>query len=175
MALTRKRKAELMATYKEWFQNSQAMFVVEYHGLTMPAVDALRAKMREVNGQFHVVKNTLARMALEELEMPVPDGYFQNPVAIGFAFEDIPGVAKALVDDDSEALTIKGGYMGSELLDEAQVKALAKLPPLPVVRAQLLGVISAPASKLVRTLAEPGRGLAAVVQAYADKDAASAA
>lgn len=173
MALTREKKAELLATYKDWFSKSEAMFVVEYHGLTMPDVDALRARMREVGGQFHVVKNTLSRMALQELDMPVPEGYFENPVAIGFAFEDIPGVAKALVDAKLESLTIKGGYMGTELLDEAQIKALAKLPPLPVLRAQLLGVISAPAGKLVRTLAEPGRGLAAVVKAFGDEAAAA--
>ncbi len=175
MALTRKRKEELLALYKEWFENSQAAFVVEYHGLTMSMVDDLRAKMRESGGEFHVVKNTLAKMALAELGYEVPEGLFQNPVAVGFAKEDVAGVAKAIVDAKLEALTIKGGFMGKELLDEAKVKQLASLPSLDVLRAQLLGVISAPASKLVRTLAEPGRGLAAVVKAYSEKDAASAA
>ncbi len=175
MALTRKRKEELLALYKEWFGNSQAAFVVEYHGLTMAMVDGLRAKMREAGGEFHVVKNTLAQMALNELGYEVPEGLFQNPVAVGFASEDIAGVAKALVDAKLDALTIKGGFMGKEVLDEAKIKQLASLPSLDVLRAQLLGTISAPASKLVRTLAEPGRGLAAVVKAYAEKDAAPAA
>lgn len=174
MALTRKRKEELLAQYKAWFGDSQAAFVVEYRGLTMSMVDGLRAKMREVGGEFHVVKNTLAKMALNDLGLNVPEGLFENPVAVGFAFGDVAGVAKALVDAKLEALTIKGGFMGDELLEAAQIKQLAALPSLDVLRAQLLGVISAPASKLVRTLAEPARGMAAVVKAYSEKDAAAA-
>ena len=73
----------------------------------------------------------------------------------------------------SEFVKIKGGYLEKNLISAAEVMALADLPPLPVLRAQLLGTIMAPASKLVRTLAEPARQLAAVIKAYADKDAAS--
>ena len=66
-------------------------------------------------------------------------------------------------------MRIKGGYLGNKSISKAQVEALAELPPLPVMRATLLGTIMAPASKLVRTIAEPARGLAAVVKAYSEK------
>ncbi len=75
----------------------------------------------------------------------------------------------------SEFVKIKGGYLEKKPISAAEVMALADLPPLPVLRAQLLGTIMAPASKLVRTLAEPARQLAAVIKAYADKDAATSA
>ena len=74
-----------------------------------------------------------------------------------------------------EAVKIKGGFMGAMTLKPAEVKSLASLPPLPVMRAQLLGILQAPASKLVRTLAEPGRQLACVVKAYSEKAAPVAA
>jgi large subunit ribosomal protein L10 len=70
-------------------------------------------------------------------------------------------------------IKVKGGFMGGQSLSAAQVKALAEMPPLPVVRAQLLGVLLAPAGKLVRTIAEPARGLAAVVKAFAEKASAA--
>jgi large subunit ribosomal protein L10 len=73
-----------------------------------------------------------------------------------------------------EFLKIKGGYLDSQSVSAQQIQALAELPPLPVLRARLLGTLLAPASKLVRTLAEPGRQLAAVVKAYADREAAPA-
>ena len=85
-------------------------------------------------------------------------------------------MAKIITDyaRTSEFVKIKGGYLGREFMSADQVKALAELPPLPVMRAQLLGMLSAPASKLVRTLAEPARQVAAVLKAYAEKDAAPA-
>ena len=94
-----------------------------------------------------------------------------------FAFGDVAGTAKALSDATKsiEFVKVKGGFMDKQALNAAQVKSLADLPPLPVVRAQLLGVLQAPASKLVRTLAEPARQVAAVIKAYSDKNAASTA
>ena len=90
---------------------------------------------------------------------------------------DAPETAKVLSDfaRTSEFVKIKGGYLNRSPITAEEVKALADLPPLPVMRAQLLGVISAPASKLVRTLAEPARQVAAVLKSYADKDSAPAA
>ena len=91
--------------------------------------------------------------------------------AVSFAFTDPASTAKALTEatKGKEVIKVKGGFMGGQALNPAQVKALADMPPLPVVRAQLLGVLQAPAGKLVRTLAEPARGLAAVIKAYSEK------
>jgi large subunit ribosomal protein L10 len=102
---------------------------------------------------------------------------FEGVSLVGFAFHDAPALAKVINDSTakSEIFAVKGGYLGNEMLNASQIKALADLPPLPVMRATLLGTILAPASKLVRTLAEPARGLAAVVKAYSESGAAAAA
>jgi large subunit ribosomal protein L10 len=177
LALSKQEKDAIMVKYQGWLEKSEALILVEYTGVNMTALDSIRAKVREAGGEFHVVKNTLAKRALAAAGMPVTPGTLENSTAVGFAFSDAAAVAKALADFDKniEAVKIKGGYLGKLPLDVKDVKALANLPPLAVVRAQLLGTIQAPAGKLVRTLAEPGRSLAAVVQAFADKNAAPVA
>jgi len=172
LAISKVRKNEIVDQYSEWINNSRAMFVTEYVGLTMKDIDELRKKAREAGGEFHIVKNTLGKVAFESLGMEIPANYLDGSTAIGFAFEDAPAMAKAMAEfaRTSDFLKIKGGYLNKQAIDAEAVKALAELPPLPVMRAQLLGTIMAPASKLVRTLAEPARSLAAVMKAYADKD-----
>lgn len=170
MAITKTRKDDLIAQYADWAKRSQALFVTQYTGLNMKAVDELRAKVREAGGEFHVVKNTLASLALQQAGIDLPGEFFTGSTAICFAFKDAPATAKVMTEiaKASEFVTIKGGSLDKRAISADGVKALADLPPLPVMRAQLLGVLSAPASKLVRTLAEPARGLAAVFQAKVD-------
>ena len=177
MAITKQEKETILLQYQEWLEKSKAIILVEYTGVKMSELDTIRAKIREAGGEFHVVKNTLAKRALDAAGMAVSPGYLENSTAVGFAFNDAASVAKALADLDKslEAVKIKGGYLGKQALSINEVKALADLPPLPVVRARLLGTILAPAGKLVRTLAEPGRQVAAVLKAFADKGAASTA
>lgn len=176
MAFSKEHKSKLIAQYTEWVKLSQGMVALTYDKMTMNDVDALRAKVRDAGGELHVVKNTLMKLALDEVGVADKD-VFDGATLVGFAFHDAAGLAKVINDATakSEIFTIKGGYLGKELLSAAQVKALADLPPLPVMRAKLLGTIMAPASKLVRTFAEPGRGLAAVVKSYSEKGAAAAA
>jgi large subunit ribosomal protein L10 len=177
LAKSKVQKEAILAEYTEWLGKSQAAVLVEYTGLKMKDLDAIRAKMREAGGEFHIVKNTLAKLALEKAGYSVPADYTEKSTAIGFAYTEAAGFAKALLEvtKGMEAVKIKGGFMGNESLNSVQVKSLANLPPLPVLRAQLLGVLQAPAGKLVRTLAEPGRSLAYVVKAYSDKAAPTAA
>ncbi len=177
MAKSKAQKETMLTQYMEWVGKSQAVVLVEYSGLKMSNLDAIRAKVREAGGEFHIVKNTLAKLALEKAGFKVPADYAEKSTAIGFAFSDPAGFAKALTEATKgmEAVKIKGGFMGAVTLKPAEVKALASLPPLPVMRAQLLGILQAPASKLVRTLAEPGRQLAYVVKAYSEKAAPVAA
>lgn len=165
MALSRQEKEDVLAQYKTWLGQSQAVYVVEYTGLSVKALDGIRAKIRETNGEFHVLKNTLAKKAFEAGGVSIPDGVFKKSTAVTFAFSDAAATAKALTDvmKGSEIVKLKGGFLGAQPLTVDQVKALADLPPLPVVQAQLLGVLQAPAGKLVRTLAEPARGLAYII------------
>ncbi|MEW5827576.1 MAG: 50S ribosomal protein L10 [Chloroflexota bacterium] len=177
MAISKQRKNEVLEQYSEWLDKSQAVILVEYTGATMKNLDAIRARIRESGGEFHVIKNTLARRAFATRGLEAPESFLVNSTAASFAFTDPAATAKALSEATKglEALKVKGGFMDKRLLDADQVKALSELPPLPVVRGQLLGVLLAPASKLVRTLSEPGRQVAAVLKAYADQGASPAA
>lgn len=176
MAITKQHKQEVLATYQDWFKRSQAVILVEYTGAAMKDMDAIRSKIRESGGEFHVVKNTLVRRVLKDQGLDVPEEYLLRSTAVSFAFADPAATAKALSDATKSMsfVSVKGGFMAGRRLEPAQVKALAELPPLPVVRAQLLGVLQAPAGKLVRTIAEPARALAAVVKAYSEKAPAAA-
>jgi large subunit ribosomal protein L10 len=177
LAKSKDQKEAMLTRYSDWVAKSQAVVLVEYTGLKMHDLDVIRAKLRETGGEFHIVKNTLARLALEKAGHQVPEGFAEKSTAIGFAFSDPAGFSKALTEATRtmEAVKIKGGFMGSETLSAAQIKALASLPPLPVMRAQLLGLLQTPAARLVRTLAEPGRRVASVLKAYSDQAAPTAA
>lgn len=170
MATTKERKGEILATYQDWLRRSQAVILVEYTGAKMKDMDAIRAKVRESGGEFHVVKNTLVRRVLKEQGMSLPDEYLLKSTAMSFAFTDPAATAKALADATKTMafVKVKAGFMADQMLNAAQVKALSELPPLPVVRAQLLGLLQAPAAKLARTIAEPARALAAVFRAYSE-------
>ena len=176
MAISKQQKDELVSQYAEWINRSKALILTEYTGLSMKKIDELRAKTREAGGEFHIVKNTLGKVAFESTGMPLQEKFLEGSTAIAFAFKDAPGLAKTLTEfaRTSDFLKIKGGYLEKRAISPDQVKALADLPPLPVMRAQLLGLLLAPASKLARTLAEPARQVAAALKAYAEKDISTA-
>ena len=170
MAISKDKKREIVAQYGKWLEQSQAIVLAEYLGITMKEMDELRARIREAGGEFHIVKNTLMKRVLEEADLDIKEEHFVNTTAIGFAFEDAPALAKAMTDfaKGSAFLKIKAGYLENRLMSAPDVTALANVPPLPVMRGILLSTILAPASQLVRTLSEPGRQIAAVLQGYAD-------
>jgi len=177
LALTRERKQALVAQYQDFLGNSEAVVVTTYTGLTVTQIEELRNAVRQAGGRFMVAKNTLLKRAFEAAGYPVPEEALVGSTAIAFALDDPPAVAKAIVDfaKANEAVEVKVGFLGTQMIAPDEVKALASLPPLPVMRAQLLGTIMAPASQLVRLLAEPGRQVAAVVKAYSEKEAPAAA
>ncbi|MBN2258299.1 MAG: 50S ribosomal protein L10 [Anaerolineaceae bacterium] len=177
MAFSKKHKEKLVIDYTEWIKNSQAMYLASYSGVTMKAIDGLRAKARESGAEVHVVKNTLFTLAMKNAGIEYAAELMEGSTLIGFAVQDPPALAKVFADfsKGSDTVKIKGGFMGPQSLTPEEIKSLASLPSLPVMQAILLGTILAPASKLVRTLAEPARSLAAVVMAYSEKSAAPAA
>ena len=174
MAITKEKKKELVAQYSEWMERSRAIILTEYTGLDMKAFDELRAKIREVGGEFHVVKNSLLKLACENAEMEYEDQQFIGSTAISFAFEDPAGVAKAMTEfaKDNDPIKIKVGYLEKRMMSVAEVVALADMPPLPIMRAILLSTLLAPASQLVRTLSEPGRQVAAVLKSFSESNPA---
>jgi large subunit ribosomal protein L10 len=172
LAFTKKHKNAMLAQYEEWLQKSQGVFMLTYTKMSMKEVDNVRSKAREAGGQAHVVKNTLMEIALKEAG--IESEPLTGTTLVGFALSDAPALAKAFTDilkaDKAETFKLKGGYLAKHSITASQVKELADLPPLPVMRARILGMINAPASQLARTIAEPARGLAAVVKAHTEQE-----
>ncbi len=179
MAISKARKDELVAQYMELIERSRAIYITEYTGMNVKTMDELRNKVYEVDGEYHVTKNTLLKYALESSDMPVPEELLVGQVATGFALGEAPALAKALAHfaDSNDTLTLRGGVMGSNLLSAAEVEALAKLPSLEQLRAQIIGLISAPAQNIVSVVASGMRQIVNVIDAYAksEDDAAEAA
>ncbi|MDO9545898.1 MAG: 50S ribosomal protein L10 [Pelolinea sp.] len=175
MAFTKQEKKDLVAGYEKWLKDSKAAYVMSYHKMSVKTIQNLRAEAREVGGELHVVKNTLMNIALENIGLE-NSGVFDKSSIVAFAFEDAPSMAKIIDKASStDIFEIKGGYMDGAPIVTDQIKALAKLPPMPQMRAQLLALIQTPASQLVRTIAEPARQVAAVVKAYSEKNPAPVA
>jgi len=126
LAITKERKDEVLSQYTDWMKRSQAVILVEYTGVKMKDLDNIRAKIREAGGEFHVVKNTLARRAFADNGLQVPSDYLVKSTAVSFAFTDPASTAKALTDATKglQFIKVKGGFMGDQTLDAAQVKAL---------------------------------------------------
>ncbi len=174
--MSKRVKALLEKDLSQRLEGVDAVAVINPRGIDAIKTNKLRRTLADRGIKMTVVKNTLARRAFADSGMELPQDYLVKSTAISFAFTDPASTAKALTDamKGKEAIKVKGGYMSGQALNAAQVKALADMPPLPVVRAQLLGMLQAPAGKLVRTIAEPARGLAAVVKAFAEKAPAAA-
>jgi large subunit ribosomal protein L10 len=129
LAKSKSQKEAMLAEYMDWLAKSKAVVLVEYAGLKMKDLDAIRAKARENGGEFHIVKNTLAKLALEKAGYSVPADFAEKSTAIGFAFTDAAGFTKALTEATKgmEAVKMKGGFLDAKALNPAQVKSLASL------------------------------------------------
>lgn len=177
MAISKERKEALVAKYQDLAKRSKALILTSYSGLTVKDLQGLRKEIRQEGGEFHIVKNTLMDLAFKELKIPMPEGATDGTTAIGFAMEDIPPVAKAIVElgREGQQLALKGGVIDGVLYDGAQIEQLADLPPLPVLRAQLIGLIGTPASQVAATVAGAIRQVASVMQAYSQRESAETA
>ena len=174
MAISKQQKEELVAQYKKWVEESDGLVLTHYHKLSVKDISDLRREIRESGGEFHIIKNTLAKRAFEESGREWKEGVFSGPTALGISYENPSGLAKALKDFAKEhgTIEIKSGYLAERLVSVEEINALADLPSMAEIRAKLLSTIAAPASKLVRTLAEPGRQVAAVLKSFSEQAAA---
>tara|TARA_B100001758_G_C18143052_1_gene469946 strand:+ start:213 stop:725 length:513 start_codon:yes stop_codon:yes gene_type:complete len=132
------------------FENSKAVMVTHYQGLTMPQLDDLRTKMREKGIVFKITKNRITKLALEKTKCKDLSNLFTGPTAVAFG-EDAIMSARILSKfaKDNENLKLIGGIMDNEVLDQAGVEKVANLPTLDEARANIIGILNAPASKLV--------------------------
>jgi large subunit ribosomal protein L10 len=174
LPLNRTQKEGIIAGYAELFTRSQALIFVDYRGLSVAALSALRTQIRESGNSFLVVKNTLALKALEDAGKSVPDDLFFGPVAIGVCMEDIATVAKAMnkAASDTKLLTVRGALLGQTFVDATQARALADLPSREELLAKVVGSMQAPITGLVNVLAGPLRGLVNVLNGRKDQLAA---
>ena len=176
MAFTKEEKKELVSQYETWLKDSKAIYVMSYSNMSMSNIDQVREKAEEVGGEIHVVKNTLMDIALKNVDFS-DEGFFDGSSIVGFALQDAPSVAKILNTSikDEGFFAFKGGYLNGEVINIDQIVTLAELPSRDEVRAQLLSLINTPATKLLRTIAEPARGVAMVLKSFSEKEAAPAA
>lgn len=171
--MTRERKTQEITQLSERFGRAKAAFLVDFKGMNVEKVTTLRKTLTGIESEMKVVRNTLAKRALKDhpaVEQSLSDK-FVGTNAIVFAYGDAVAPAKALSDFSKEAeeLQIKTGVMDGRALSEAQIKYLATLPGKDQLRAQLLGLMSAPMSKFLGTLQAVPGGFVRVLAAHKDK------
>lgn len=169
--MLKSEKEELIKELNEKFAKTKTGIVAEFSKLNVETVTKLRKKLREGKVEYKVLKNTLAKRAAKGTPMEVISGDFTGPVAVVLSYDDVVAPAKILSTfiKDMETIKVRSAVVEGRKVDAAGVKALASMPGLPELRAQILGMLTQPAGKLVRTIAAPGSQLARVIQAYADK------
>ena len=176
MPVSKQRRGELIAEYAEWFKRSQAIILASYQGVPTKDLYRLRSKVHEAQGELHVVKNTLAARALTEAGLPAPVEMLTGSVIMSFGFSDPAAVAKAVTAFAGEVqnFKVKGGLVGNRVIDPAGVKALAELPPRPVLLGGLVATLQGPMSQLVNVINAPMRELAQVLKARSEQAPAAA-
>jgi large subunit ribosomal protein L10 len=174
--VTRQRKQELVEAYRAWLEGSYGLVLTNYSGMSVRALEDLRRKVREAGGEYHVIKNRLMTLAMRQAGMDVPQQALEGTTAIGFAGEDVQGLLKAIVEmaKQAEALKVKAALLDGRVYDPLQVERLAALPPLAVMRAQLLGLLQTPATRVAAVLAGSVRQVVNVVKAYSETEPARA-
>jgi large subunit ribosomal protein L10 len=171
--LERAQKREVVTALQDDFAQTGVVVVAHYAGLTVAQMTKLRSEMRSAGGQVKVAKNRLVKLALEGTDAKGIADLLKGPTCLAFSADPMvaPKVAVKFAKAN-EKFVILGGTMGPTVLDAKGVSSLADLPSLDELRGKLIGLIQAPASKIARTLNEPGAQLARVFGAYGASQAA---
>ena len=169
--MDRAQKSVAVTELKQTFAETSVVVVTRNLGMTVAQSTALRNRMREAGASYKVTKNTLTLIALEGTSYAGIGDMLTGPTALATSADPV-AAAKVAVDfaKTTDRFEIVGGAMGDTVLDIAGVRALAELPSLDELRATIIGLIQAPASKIARTINEPGAMLARVIGAYAAKE-----
>ena len=171
--MDRSQKTDAVAQLNNVFNEAGVVVVTRNLGLTVAESTDLRAKMREAGATYQVAKNRLAKIALKDTDYAGIEEYLNGPTALAYSADPV-AAAKAVVEfaKTNDRIEVVGGSMGSQVLDEAGVKALASMPSLDELRGKLVGLVNAPATKIAQVVNAPANKLARVFGAYAAKDAA---
>ena len=174
LAVDRAEKKELVATLNEVFKTTNVVVVAHYSGLTVAQMQTLRKQMKQAGAAVKVAKNRLAKIALEGTDIAAIAPLLKGPTVLAYSGDPV-AAPKVAVDfaKANEQFVILGGSMGKTALNLDGVKALASLPSLDELRAKLVGLIQAPATKIAQVLNAPATKVARVVQAYASKGEAA--
>ena len=166
--MDRSQKAEAVAQLNDVFKEVGVVVVTRNLGMSVDQSTELRGKMREAGASYKVAKNRLAKLALKDTDYTGLEDFLSGPTALAWS-EDPVAAAKAAVDfaKSNDKLEILGGSMGTTVLDQAGVEALASMPSLDELRGTLVGLINAPATKIAQVVNAPANKLARVFGAYA--------
>jgi large subunit ribosomal protein L10 len=170
--MNRTEKAQLIEELHKELESSPHAVLVDFRGLSVPAVTEFRRKMKAAGSHYRVIKNSLALRAAKGTALEKLGDKLEGTTGIAYTKDDPVALAKVLVDfaKDHPQLAVKMGVVsGSQLLDANGVKSLSTMPSLPELRSRLLGLLQAPATQLVRLLGTPATQLARVLQAHQDK------
>jgi large subunit ribosomal protein L10 len=171
--VNRDQKATAVAEIAEQIQESEAVFAVDYRGITVAQVAELRGKLRDADATFRVVKNTLTERAADKADAEDLKSLLEGPTALTFVRGDAAAAAKAIADfqrsSGGELLPFKGGLMNGGALDAAQITAISKLPSREVLYGQLVGVVASPITGLARGLNGLLSGLAVALGGVLEK------
>ena len=171
--MDRSQKADAVASLSATFNEAGVVVVTRNLGMTVAQSTVLRTKMRDAGAQFKVSKNTLARLAIADTDYAGIGDMLNGPVALASSVDPV-AAAKVAIDfaKTNDKLEIVGGSMGSQVLNPEGIKALASMPSLDQLRATVIGLIQAPATKIAQLTTAPAAKLARVFNAYAEKEAA---
>lgn len=175
--MKKERKGALVGELAESLGRASIALVSEYRGIKAGEATEMRRKLRAVRGELRVAKNTLIRRAIKDGKYAGLASHLGGPVGLILSFEDPVELAKTVTSmrELGERFKIRGGIFEGKPLSAEEVQALATMPPREVILGQLLGLIQAPATHLVRLLNEPGSGLARLVDAIGKKNGDGAA
>ena len=171
--MDRAEKKEAVAELNDVFKTTSVVVVAHYSGLTVAQMQRLRKQMREAGAKVQVAKNRLVKIALEGTPSASISGLMTGPTLIAYSDDPVaaPKAAVAFAKDNDK-LVILGGAMGATALDPNSVKSLATMPSLDELRAKIVGLVQAPATKLAQLTTAPAAKLARVFAAYAEQDKA---
>jgi large subunit ribosomal protein L10 len=170
LAITRERKEELVATYTQLLSKTDGFILAEYRKMNTDKVNDLRKRLGDAaGGTYSVTKNTLFRIALEQNGWPVPRELLEGQTGVVFGNGNLPAVAKAVqafAKDNGDFFVVKGGVISGSVFNAKELEAVANLPTLDEIHAQLAGLIVQPASLLAGLLSSATGQVVNVLQAY---------
>jgi len=173
LAISRKRKEELVAEYMDQLDRSQGVIFAHYLGIAVPELEALRNQVRDSEGRVYVIKNTLFRRVVEGKGLEVPTELFTGPTLVAFCHKDVPPIAKIFkefaADLDKGEFALRAALVEGKYYDAAETGTLAELPTRDELFAQVLRAINGPGTQLAGVVSNGVRQVLNVLQAYVDK------